>query len=231
MVISVETFIQEKDRPQNKASPTLAQVIKDAVDNKTDSIRTGMIAKIVKYNKKKQTVDVQPVLTKKYQDGKSKELPVIYDVPVKHARAGKSFMHMPIKKGHYVTLTFSDRSIDKWKSKGGEKVDPDDTRKHSMSDAIAHVGGYPTNDPVDVDNEDDIIVKNHDGDGYVEMRLKPSGKVEILNSQGEELLNTLSDLITTIRQAVIYTCNGPMRLRHTKLAPNHRRLKTFVHKK
>jgi hypothetical protein len=61
---------------------------------------------------------------------------VVNEVPVLMPQGGGFQVKVPIAKGDVVLLVFSDRSLDIWKSKGGE-VDPVDFRQHDVSDAIA----------------------------------------------------------------------------------------------
>lgn len=220
-------FIKEKRSPQDSATPTLSEVLKEAMEGHTAGIHVALPAEVLKYDKDKQTVDVQPQLKKKYNDGKTAERPAIYNVPVVFPRAGKAFIAMPIKKGHNVLLIFIDRSMDKWKTNGG-KVDPDDTRKHHATDAVAIPGLYPFSDPVGIHNDDDIIVKN-EGGNFVEFRIKKNGHLQVINKT-DELIKVLSDLIQDIREARVYTSTGRQRLRHKNFEKDHKRLKTFLEK-
>jgi len=61
---------------------------------------------------------------------------VLNEVPVLMPQGGGYQMKLPITKGDVVLLVFCDRSLDIWKSKGGE-VDPIDLRQHHLSDAVA----------------------------------------------------------------------------------------------
>ena len=71
----------------------------------------------------------------------------------------------------------------------------------------------------------DVILKNKS----LEMRIKKNGHIQILN-KNDELIKVLSDMLTVIRQAVVYTCNGPQHLRHHLFRHVHARLRTFLEK-
>jgi len=144
MGFSFGSFKKEEKQPQSAATPTLAQIIKDAMGSGMAEMNVGMPAEVVKYDHTKQTVDVKPHFKKKYKDGKKEEPPVIYNVPLQIFRSGKSFITVPIDKGDIVWLSFANRSMEKWKGKG-EVHDPEDTRMFSMSDCVAYPGGYPQN--------------------------------------------------------------------------------------
>jgi hypothetical protein len=66
-------------------------------------------------------------------------LPVINGVPVVCLSGGGFGLEFPVTVGDTCLLIFSDRSIDKWAATGGD-VDPEDLRRHHLSDAIAIVG-------------------------------------------------------------------------------------------
>lgn len=222
------SLFDEQPQPQNEATPSLAEVLKQAIDAKLYDTRTAMPAKVIRYDHEKQQVDVQPYFKKKYNDGKMVSMPKITNVPVVFPRSGAAFISMPIEIGHNVLLVCVDRSMDKWLSNGDE-LHPDDTRRHNISDAVAMPGLYPFSDPADVPNATDIVIKNKAGDAKLEIRVKKNGHIQILN-QEEELITVLNDMLTYIRQAKVYTSTGPQKLRHSKFAKVQTRLKKFLEK-
>lgn len=223
------TFIEEVDNPQERITPTLEQVLRKAFDAMIGDMCFTMPGTIIKYTKDKQKGDIQPDFTTKYRDGSEVDAPIIYDVPFAHQRAGSAIIHMPLEVGDKVILKFSDRSLEKWNS-NGKKQNPGDVRKHHLSDCWAFPAGYPLSDTVSINNTRDIIIKNNSrrGSGRTEIRVKPDGKIQILNHQGQELVKVLDDMLTYLRQAVVYTSVGPQKLRHTQFSNVQRRLKTFL---
>lgn len=215
-------FITEQENPQGEATPTMAEVIKQARKAGAVDMRVALPAEVVKYDHQKQRVDVKPLLKKKYNDGSVVEMPVIYSVPVAHPRAGKAFVHMPIKKGHNVLLVFVDRSIDKWLSTGGN-VDPEDVRAHHISDAVAYPGLYPFSDPAAVPNGDDIVISNE----TTHVHVKKNNHYQVKNSN-EELVKVLCDFVRAVREARTYTGVGMQLLNHQKFPEIEQRLKTFL---
>lgn len=180
-------FIEEEEDQQNEVTPTPEEAIGEAMRQNALEMRVSCPGTVIRYDHKKQLVDVRPDFKRKYQDGVVADAPIIYNVPVKHPRAGVAYIHMPLKPGHKVELTFSDRSLDKWLS-NGEAADPEDTRSHHISDATAYPGCYPFSDAADVNNGNDLIVKNDN----IEFRIKPNGRLQILN-QGQELIRVIED--------------------------------------
>lgn len=183
-------FIDEQEDPQNEVTPTPSEALSEAMRQQILEVRVAVPATVVRYDHKKQLADVQPDFKRKYQDGQVADPPIIYNVPVKHPRAGASFIHLPLKPGHKVWLSFADRSLESWLS-NGEAADPQDTRAHHISDAAAYPGGYPFSDAAPVNNGDDVIIKNDE----LEFRIKPNGRLQVLNGS-DELVRILEDWMT-----------------------------------
>jgi hypothetical protein len=184
-------------------TPSLAQVIRDSIDAKLLDTHTCMPGQVVKYDSSKNMVDVQPVLKITYENGDVNPLPVITNVPVQFLRSGKAFISVPIKAGDYVTLVFAERSLDIWASQGGV-VDPDDVRKHHLTDAIALPGVYPFSDPAPA-HEDNILIKNDTS----EIQLTPDGKFILKGAADEEVMTIMYDLLQVLINALVITAIGP----------------------
>lgn len=104
------------------------------------TLRTNMPAEVVSFNEARNTVDVQPLLMRKLKgDATAKPLPQIKDVPVKFYGAGGFVITFKPASGDVCELAISDRSLEKWKLKGGI-TDPAQRRHHNMSDATAYFG-------------------------------------------------------------------------------------------
>lgn len=213
-------FLTETDDRQEEATPTMTDVLKQAMESHAAEFKVAVPAEVIKRNGNK--LDVRPYFKRKYEDGTTERAPIIYNVPIAFYRADQAFMAMPIVKGCKVLLFFSDRSLEEWLSNGKE-VSPADTRFHDISDAIAYPGLYPFNDTVPIHNTKDIIIKNQN----LEFRIKPTGKLQVLNSS-EELVKVLYDMLTILREARVYTSTGPQLLRHEKFEEITERLKTFL---
>ena len=215
------------ERPaQNKATPSLARVMKETVNAKLLETKNMLPGVIVKYDYKTQKADVQPTLKMKSIDGTVFEMPVIYNVPVAHPRAGDAFIHMPLKKGNNVMLIFSDRSLDNWLSSGGV-VDPKDSRMHHLSDAVAYPGLYPFNEPLSLNNGNDIIIKNKSGGSFLEVRIKKNNHIQIKNGR-HDLLKVLSDFMLHVKQAQTITALGLQTLQHPLFAADVLAVNTFL---
>lgn len=200
---------------------TLESVIKEAVRAAMAEHRGMIPATVISYDHTTGTCSARPDMKRNY-NGTVVEMPIIYNIPVEHPQSGEAFIHMPLKPGHKVKLTFADRSLEKWLSNGLAN-DPDDSRMHHISDAMAYPGGYPLSEKRKVSNGDDIIIKNGDG---MEARFKPNGHFQIENSV-HEFMSKLAQIMDDLSEAKIYTCNGPQSLFHFSLRQDMRDLKTF----
>lgn len=155
-------------------TPSLETVIQNAIDVNLAEVHTCMPARVISYDSSKQQASVQPVLKRRYNDGGLVLLPVISNVPVVHPRANNAILHVPVKADDIVTLVFAERSLDKWLSQGGV-VDPDDARRHDLSDAIAIPGGYPFSSPASVGDATALTL----GYGSTELRLKENAEATL----------------------------------------------------
>lgn len=200
-------------------TPTLAQVIKDAIEGRVAEIHTCMPAIIEKYDADTQTASVSPCLKRVYTSGKIVDLPVITNVPVIFPRGGGAVITLDLQKGDIVTLIFAERSIDLWLTSGG-KVDPKDFRKHALSDAYALPGGYPKSMPAAKEKitaafskDGSLKVKNENGffnllsDGAfgletpgMRVTWSKDGKVEMFSKNGS--LDFISQLLLVIDKLV-----------------------------
>ena len=104
-------------------TPTLSQVLNDAIDNKLIEVHTMLPGKVVRVDHSIGICDVQPLLKSKSADEVVTSLPVIPNVTIAHYRAGTAYIFLPLKVGDLVELRFCERSLDLWKSKSaGEAV-------------------------------------------------------------------------------------------------------------
>jgi len=206
---------------QNVEEISLPKLLQLAVEGKLSDVHTCVPAIVKSYDRAKQSCSVQPALRRKYTDGRVVDLPIINNVPVTFPRNGNAFLHFDLNPGDVVTLVFSERSLDIWKSKGG-LVSPNDPRKFNLSDAYAIPGGYPTisgfspnggsnnieisngANHITIEKDGKILIKN--GGGNIE--LSSAGKFKLTNNS-EELFALLIELIDAITAANWITGIGP----------------------
>lgn len=127
----------------SERNPTLAEVIRTALDRRSAAIRVALPGKIESFNSSTQTASVKPQLKEPVEssDGtvSATALPVLNEVPVICLGGGDFGLQFPVQAGDTCLLLFTDRSIDKWQATGGD-VDPEDERRHHLSDAVCIVG-------------------------------------------------------------------------------------------
>ena len=124
---------------KEKTTPSLEEVILQAVKGQMGDLRVCLPAKVEKYTPGDQKADISPLLRKKYKvDGAEVDMPVITNVPVQwtSASGGSSFLHLPLKAGDVGMAIFCDRSLDLWLAGDNSRVTPNDVRMHHVSDAI-----------------------------------------------------------------------------------------------
>jgi hypothetical protein len=111
--------------------------------NKLKDLHTALPGRVEAYDKATQKANIKPLIKSDYFDDQDvriiESLPVITNVPVVFPGAGDFRITFPINKGDTVLIIFSEGSLDKWLSKGGE-VDPAIYSRHELTDAIAIPG-------------------------------------------------------------------------------------------
>ena len=129
------------------ATPTLAEVIRAAIDSRLADVHTAIPGKIKSYDAATQTADVIPLVkaSTPMADGgdELEELPVIPNVRVLWPRAGGCYIHFPMAAGDYVLLVFNETAIGHWRAGAGEPAPPGDVSRHSLSYPYAIPGGWP----------------------------------------------------------------------------------------
>lgn len=130
-------------------SLTLAELLKQAIENRLLDMHTALIAQVESYDAKKQQVNVSPVLKRsiKSLDGRkiSEQLPMLCDVPVLFPRAGGYFISFPIQPGDFVQLIFNESTIDEWLL-GSTSLDS--SYRFTLEGAVAIPGVYPESRPI-----------------------------------------------------------------------------------
>lgn len=146
-------------------SPTLAELLKQAIENRLLDLHTAMIARVESYDAQKQQVNVSPVLKRsiKSLDGLlvSEQLPMLCDVPVLFPRAGGYFISFPIKPGDFVQLVFNESSIDEWLLGGSSELGS--THRFTLQGAVAIPGVYPESRSIRGAHEANFVAGKEDG--------------------------------------------------------------------
>ncbi len=122
-------------------SPTLADLLNTLRDGVFRDLRVSCVARVMSYDAQALEVTVQPLPADTYVDEKGVtqdlKLPAITGVPFSALEAGGFHVRVTPVQGDFVTLVFSDRSLDAFLASRAEGA-PVDARRHALTDAIAY---------------------------------------------------------------------------------------------
>ena len=194
-------------------TPSMAEVIVQAIETRLADLHTGLPAKVISFDPDKGTCVVQPLLLRfiidENGDEQEERLPQISNVPVRYPGGGGWFLIFPLKPDNIVFLSFIERSIDTWmEADAGADVDPVHTRKHDLSDAICIPSMRPRTKPIkDLASLGDNCRLGFEG-GDPAIVLKPDGTIEIGEGATEALV--LGGVLNTNLSAItVPTAFGP----------------------
>jgi len=110
---------------------------------RAESICVSATVKVLKFDKEKMTVNVQP-LSKQLENGNYESQPPILKVPVGVTRIGGFILRPWIKVGDVGFVVYLDHDMDSTVT-GGKEAEPLTERNHATSDAI-FIGGIVSGD-------------------------------------------------------------------------------------
>lgn len=123
-------------------TPELSDILLAALREDRLELHTCMPATVTEYDEGTSKATVLPAF-KRVNEGTDEvtALPTIAGVPVVFPGTARGTLKLGLAKGDTVLLVFAERSLEAWLKKGGQQ-DPEDTRLHALSDAIAIPWGY-----------------------------------------------------------------------------------------
>ena len=133
-------------------------IIKGWMDSRVSKIHTAMPGRVVSYDPSTNRASVQPNGDYKSEDGRNIQYPIIHNVPIHFpmGQGGTAGITFPINAGDGCLLVFSETQTDDFL--GGNKGDSEDSRRHSLNDAIAIPGVYAGAAPSNVAHPGDVCV-------------------------------------------------------------------------
>ena len=133
-------------------------IIKGWMDSRVSKIHTAMPGRVVSYDPSTNRASVQPNGDYKSEDGRNIQYPIIHNVPIQFpmGQGGTAGITFPINAGDGCLLVFSETQNDDFL--GGNKGDSEDSRRHSLNDAIAIPGVYAGAAPSNVAHPGDVCV-------------------------------------------------------------------------
>ncbi len=172
-------------------------------DFKMSGMFVCMVAEVLNTSKLEQCrIDVKPIVNHEYKDSTVIEYPTILSVPVQFPSSSTSALTFPINQGDNVLLVFSQKGLDVFKSGATSAHDPIDMRSFDKRDAIAIPCVNPfsksVNDPVKrtlTHSVDDMVMTHNIGKATeCEVRMKPTGKIELTSTLQVEVKSPLLTL-------------------------------------
>lgn len=145
-------------------TPSLAQLLKLAIDNRLLDVHTALIGRIEKYDASSQLADIQPVLRRaiKTHEGINQEdLPLLVDVPVIFPRAGSFFLSLPIQLGDYVQVIFNETSIDEFFTASTPTTKS--AGRFTLQGAVAMPGIFPHAASLQSAHKNNLVAGKDDG--------------------------------------------------------------------
>lgn len=184
------------DAPRDPELETLLELLGEQI---AYGIRTHLPGMITSYDATKQRASVKPLIKDgeidELNNRRARSLPEINDAIVMFAGPKDGRWTYPVAKGDLCLISFCSSSIELWRQRGGE-VDPNDDRRHDISDAVVFVGLHnfldvPTTAPLDAVVLHSLITIKLGG---------PTAAQSVL--RGEAFLDALSTLVSAIATAV-----------------------------
>ena len=180
----------------------LPVVMNAILDSRFDNVHTCIPATIVKYEGHgSRMATVKPCTRFRLWDDTLIDPVNIYHVPVLHLSTANTSILLPIKKGDKVLLLIAESSIGNWlNSDGDELVDPEDSSRFTLTDAIAIPGLWPkeivpqfnnvSGDDLAIAHGDSAILLEKNGDVDVAMT---TGKCSVENG-AQDLKGLIDDI-------------------------------------
>ena len=172
---------------------TFESAVKALFDYQMRNIFTAIPAKVMQVEDAgEQRVAVKPLINNVFPDWEdSIEFPTILSVQLMFPSSSTSAITFPINAGDTVLLVFAQSCMDVFKSGDGTTQPPSDYRRFDKRDAIAIPGLFPFGMAINQQSKrtlthstDDVVMAHNLGtEAECEIRLKPTGKVEINGNQ------------------------------------------------
>ena len=137
-----------------------------------ESVCVGAVVKVLTFDKKKMTVNVQP-LSKRLENGSYESQPPILRIPVAVTRSGGFIFRPWYKPGDVGVVLYLDHDMDATVT-GGKEATPLTERNHAATDAV-FVGALVAGEyqvPASIPDESIALAKD---DGSIYIALKKDG--------------------------------------------------------
>lgn len=160
----------------------LTQILKIGFDGLQNEIHTALPARVIKFNTKDNTVQVELMINQLSKNGKTLIIPPLDDVPVQFFRGGDFVITTPIRSGDEGLCVFAERCIDGW-FESSNKNTPLDFRLHDYSDGFFLTGFSSKPKAVRNVDLDGICMRTLEKDTYIKLT---KGKILIKGNIEQE---------------------------------------------
>lgn len=184
-------------------SSILEDTINAAIDAVVKQFHTSLPAKVLKFDKDTQTVDVQIQQKRLFTDGAEELPPPLIGVPIRMKRAGGFAITLPIEVGDTGLIVCTERSLDEWQELGSIEV-PSDSRTHDLSDAVFSPDLWNKTNLLS-NYSDNLELRTESGNGKIS--IAKSGKIE-LEKDGVKVLETISDTLQELSTTTVTVTSG-----------------------
>lgn len=144
--------------PPSRASAT--GNLNEAARGQIATVNVMLPATVVSYDEPTQVATVKIVPCFRRRDPSQGNAVVCYappnipGIPVAFPGAGDYSITWPLAEGSVGVLMICDRSIDEWKSTGDPRTEPQDARRHDLTDGVFLPAARSPADPIPADGVD-----------------------------------------------------------------------------
>jgi hypothetical protein len=149
-------------------SPDISEALETILNARLVEVHTSFPGQVVSYDKSKQVANIRPmvkkaVLSSDINDSPDvyEELPILPNVPIRHARGGACFIHTPLKSGDFVWVHVTQNDFANWRTTG-RLSEPSTPLTHDLSSCWAEPGAFPISQKLDSSklSDTDITIVN-----------------------------------------------------------------------
>jgi hypothetical protein len=191
--------------------PDLIDGVQAVIDASLEGFFTSTIGRVEKVNTTRQTVDVQPLVRRRFmlESGEygQERRPVATDVPVAFTGAGGNRLTFPIAVGSIVLLVHVSHAMDRWLLVGRE-VDDATGSRNTLNEVVAFPVGHAFAGPARPQTtwpQDAVVL--HCQAQYLRLVSPSANEIVAINSELAALTTKYNDLVSKYNS-------------HTHLAPS-----------
>ncbi len=172
----------------------LLKTLQTANDNYLIDLHTALPVEVIAVDYTTQTVDCKIVVKRIATDDEVLEFDTLTEVPIGYTQTNQFGITFPINVGDTGQVIFNERQLDNWVV-NDEIVQPDDTRKHSLSDGLFLPNFVNRQNLIPSINQSNLEIKTKDGNGKI--YITPNGKIEIQRGSNKvfEILSNALDVL------------------------------------